>query len=263
MSAERGEESTTAFNGEQPSFQSKHRLDPRPDSPLRPPKVPRVEEDPADEEGEGEMKAKKVQSMNPKPGIQRYLVAVEYIGTRFAGSQQQPNQRTVMGVLQEAFQKFVGQPVSIFCSSRTDAGVHALSNVCHVDVERTSKRKPGEVLQPHEPSIVKRAINHFLQKEGDVTVVDVRSVPSDFHARYKAQERTYYYRMLSGPASLSTFERDRAWHVPEELNLQAMQGACKVLIGKHDFSSFRAAGCQRLPTDLPKHSASGKHTSAL
>lgn len=250
MSDERGEESTTAFNGEQPSFQSKHRLDLRPESPQRSPKVARVDEDPADEGGEGEVKAEKVQSMNPKPRMQRYLVAVEYIGTRFAGSQQQATQRTVMGVLQEAFQKFVGQPVSIFCSSRTDAGVHALSNVCHVDVERISKRKPGEALQPHEPSVVRRAVNHFLQKEGDVTVVDIRNVPSDFHARYKAQERTYYYRLLSGPESLSIFERDRAWQVPKELNLQAMQDACKVLIGKHDFSSFRAAGCQVVSLSL-------------
>ncbi|XP_021845021.2 uncharacterized protein [Spinacia oleracea] len=185
------------------------------DQPQRPPKIPRIEEE------------DQVESMKPpKPGLQRYLVAFEYIGTRFFGSQQQPHQRTAVGVLQDAFEKFVGQPVSISGSSRTDAGVHALSNVCHVDVVRISKRKPGEV------------------REGDIMVIDVRSVPSDFHARYKAQERTYYYRLLSGPESLSTFERDRAWHVLEELNLQAMQEACKVLVGHHDFSSFRAAGCQ-------------------
>uniref|UniRef100_A0A803NCX3 tRNA pseudouridine synthase n=1 Tax=Chenopodium quinoa TaxID=63459 RepID=A0A803NCX3_CHEQI len=186
------------------------------DQPQRPPKVPRIEEEEQQEE--------EVESMKPpKPGLQRYLVAFEYIGTHFSGSQQQRDQRTAVG---NAFQKFVGQPVSVFGSSRTDAGVHALSNVCHVDVERTSKRKPGEV------------------KEGDIMVIDVRSVPSYFHARYKAQERTYYYRLLSGPESLSTFERDRAWHVPDELNLQTMQEACKVLVGHHDFSSFRAAGCQ-------------------
>ncbi|KAF3497319.1 hypothetical protein DY000_02057989 [Brassica cretica] len=125
----------------------------------------------------------------------------------------------------EAFHKFVGQPVKIFCSSRTDAGVHALSNVCHIDVERISKRKPGEVLPPHEPGVVQRAVNHFLQNlsylhcpksvclclvcsvhyrtshqnpygltiqrnDGDVMVTDVRSVPSNYHARYKARERT-------------------------------------------------------------------------
>ncbi|PNX66590.1 tRNA pseudouridine synthase A-like protein, partial [Trifolium pratense] len=128
---------------------------------------------------------------NQERKIQRYLMAIEYIGTRFFGSQKQLTDRTVVGVLEEAFCKFVGQPVSIICSSRTDAGVHALSNVCHVDIERISKRKPGQVLQPHEPAVVRRAVNHFLQKQhGDLMVIDVRCVPSDFHARYKAQERT-------------------------------------------------------------------------
>ncbi|GAV90209.1 PseudoU_synth_1 domain-containing protein [Cephalotus follicularis] len=201
-----------------------------------------------DVEGEEEEESSSIASMPimvPNPRAQRYLVAIEYIGTRFSGSQQQQNCRTAVGVLQDAFHKFIGQPVSIFCSSRTDAGVHALSNVCHVDVERISKRKPGEVLPPHEPGVVKRAVNHFLQKnEGDISVIDVRCVPSDFHARYKARERTYFYLLLSGPEPLSTFEKDRAWHVPEELNVHAMQEACKVLIGCHDFSSFRAAGCQ-------------------
>jgi len=179
------------------------------------------------------------------PRAQRYLVAVEYVGTRFSGSQQQPNQRTVVGVLEEAFQKFIGQPVSIFCSSRTDAGVHALSNVCHVDVERISKRKPGEVLTPHEPGVVKRAVNHFLQRnEGDIMVTDVRCVAPDFHARYKALERTYHYRLLSGPESTSVFEKSSAWHISEDLDIQAMKKACSILVGHHDFSSFRAAGCQ-------------------
>ncbi|XP_050882543.1 uncharacterized protein LOC127085971 isoform X2 [Lathyrus oleraceus] len=166
------------------------------------------------------------QEMNQHRKIQRYLVAIEYIGTRFCGSQKQLTDRTVVGVLE-------------------DAGVHALSNVCHVDIERISKRKPGEVLQPHDPAVVRRAVNHFLQKQnGDLMVIDVRCVPSDFHARYSAQERTYFYRLLSGPEPLSTLEKDRAWHVEEELNLPAMQEACKVLVGHHDFSSFRAAGCQ-------------------
>ncbi|KAE8690761.1 Pseudouridine synthase family protein isoform 2 [Hibiscus syriacus] len=183
--------------------------------------------------------------MSKNPRIQRYLVAIEYIGTRFSGSQQQPNFRTVVDVLEEVFHKFIGQPVSIFCSSRTDAGVHALSNVFHVDVERISKRKPGEVLPPHEPSVVKRAVNHFLQRnDGDISVIDVRCVPNDFHARYKAEERTYFYRLVSGPEPLTAFEKDRVWHVQENLDLYAMQEACKVLVGHHDFSSFRASGCQ-------------------
>ncbi|CAH9116906.1 unnamed protein product [Cuscuta epithymum] len=220
---------------------SKHSLAQRPESPRRPSKIVKFN----DEEAGQSASSMSKKQMNPNPRLQRYLIAIEYIGTRFAGAQQQSNCRTVVGVLEEAFKKFIGQPVSIFCSSRTDAGVHALSNVCHVDVERISKRKPDEVLPPHEPEVVKRAVNHFLQKnEGDVTIIDVCSVAADFHARYKAQERKYFYRILCGPEPLSTFEKDRAWHVPEELDLLAMQQACRVLVGHHDFSSFRAAACQ-------------------
>ncbi|CAN6458415.1 unnamed protein product [Victoria cruziana] len=180
-----------------------------------------------------------------KMGSQRYLVAVEYIGTRFSGSQKQLHCRTVEGVLEDAFQKFIGQPVSISFSSRTDVGVHALSNTFHVDVERISKRKPGEVLPPHEPGIVRRAVNHFLQKnEGDIMLLNVRTIPSNFHARFNAKERIYYYRVLAGEDALSIFEKERAWHVPEKLDLLAMQKACSILVGHHDFSSFRSAGCQ-------------------
>ncbi|KAL9174779.1 hypothetical protein ABFS82_02G073500 [Erythranthe guttata] len=222
----------------------------RPESPQRPSKLAKFDgvdfsgdgEEEEEEEEAGEFAEK---NMVPNPRIQRYLVAIEYLGTRFSGAQQQPTGRTVVGVLEDAFQKFIGQPVSIFCSSRTDAGVHALSNVCHVDIERTSKRKPGEVLPPHEPSVVKSVVNHFLQKnEGDMMVIDVKCVPADFHSRYKAQERTYFYRLLSGMEPLSTFEKNRAWHVPEELDILSMQKACQVLIGRHDFSSFRASACQ-------------------
>ncbi|KAJ7280524.1 hypothetical protein O6H91_Y369900 [Diphasiastrum complanatum] len=147
--------------------------------------------------------------------------------------------------VQAAFNKFVGQSVSSSASSRTDTGVHALKNVCHVDVIRTSKRKPGEVLSPHDPEVVKRAVNHFLQKDaGDLVVVGVRCVAPDFHARFKAKERTYLYRIISVNGIASIFEKDRAWHVTENLNISAMRAACQVLVGHHDFSSFRAAGCQ-------------------
>ncbi|XP_065869516.1 uncharacterized protein [Euphorbia lathyris] len=227
---------------------TKHSLDiPAVESPNRPSKIPKTQNLSEDDEEDDQLQESSAvaEPMSPTPRIQRYLIALEYMGTRFSGSQKQLTCRTVVGVLEEAFHKFIGQPVSVSLSSRTDSGVHALSNVCHVDVERISKRKPGEVLPPHEPAVVRKAVNHFLQKnEGDIMVTDVRCVPSDFHARYKAQERTYFYRLLSGPEPLSIFDKDRAWHVPEELDLLAMQEACKILVGHHDFSSFRATGCQ-------------------
>ncbi|XP_044488204.1 tRNA pseudouridine synthase A [Mangifera indica] len=225
----------------------KQSLNNTPESSQRPVKIQKTVEDQTDNNTEQNPEEEEVnipKPMNQNPKLQRYLVAIEYMGTRFSGSQKQLNCRTVVGVLEEAFYKFIGQPVSVSISSRTDAGVHALSNVCHVDVERISKRRPGEVLLPHEPTVVKKAVNHFLQREGDIMVTDVQCIPPDFHARFKAQERTYFYRLLSGPEPLSIFEKDRAWHVPEELDLHAMQEACKVLLGHHDFSSFRASGCQ-------------------
>ncbi|KAJ9174725.1 hypothetical protein P3X46_013339 [Hevea brasiliensis] len=225
---------------------AKHSLDSASaESPTRPSKISKTQDFRDHDDDELLESSVVTKPMSPNPRLQRYLVAIEYIGTRFSGSQKQLNCRTVVGVLEEAFHKFIGQPVSVSLSSRTDAGVHALSNVCHVDVERISKRKPDEVLPPHEPAVVRRAVNHFLQKnEGDIMVIDVQCVPADFHARFKAQERTYFYRLLSGPEPLSTFEKDRAWHVPEKLDLVAMQEACKILVGHHDFSSFRASGCQ-------------------
>ncbi|KAG0556871.1 hypothetical protein KC19_11G085600 [Ceratodon purpureus] len=184
-----------------------------------------------------------------KAGVQRYLVTVEYMGTRFLGFQRQRDKRTVQGCLEAALEKFVGEPVISAVSSRTDAGVHALANTCHVDIERRSKRKPGEVMPPHDPGVVHRAINHFLHAQknaGDMAVVGVRCVPPGFHCRYKAQERTYHYRLLTGNRQMSIFQKDQAWHVSEELNLESMMEACKVLVGHHNFSSFRATGCQAL-----------------
>lgn len=100
-------------------------------------------------------------------------------------------------------------------------------------------------LTPHEPGVVKRAVNHFLLKsEGDIMVTDVCCVAPDFHARYKSLERTYHYRLLAGPESTSVFEKNSVWHISEDLDIQSMKKACSILVGHHDFSSFRAAGCQ-------------------
>ncbi|GBG79799.1 hypothetical protein CBR_g30061 [Chara braunii] len=184
--------------------------------------------------------------MAPTVRSQRYLLTVEYIGSSFLGWQKQRTGRTVQGVLEEAFEKFVSQPVIISGSSRTDTGVHALGNTAHVEFERTSKRHPGEVLPPHDPTVVKRAVNHFLgqSRPQDVALVDVQCVPSTFHSRFAARERVYCYRMTSSSEPLSIFEQERTWHVPAPLDLQAMKEACALLEGHHDFSSFRASGCQ-------------------
>lgn len=158
-------------------------------------------------------------------------------------------------------------------SSRTDAGVHALDNTMHVDLPpRVSRREPTKALPPHEPHVVASALNHFLKKRGapDVAVTRcVRVDPNAFHARFSATGRTYHYRMHVSPTPPSLFERGRVWHVCSGagdrdaaggsadgchenaghdgrwgLDVDAMRVAAAHLVGTHDFSTFRASGCQ-------------------
>ena len=156
-------------------------------------------------------------------------------------------------------------------SSRTDAGVHALDNTMHVDLPpRVSRREPTKALPPHEPHVVASALNHFLKKRGapDVAVTRcIRVDPNRFHARHSATGRTYHYRMHVSPTPPSLFERGRVWHVCSGagdrplgggaegfyenagdgrwgLDVEAMRLAAAHLVGTHDFSTFRASGCQ-------------------
>ncbi|CAI5500159.1 unnamed protein product [Closterium sp. Naga37s-1] len=131
-------------------------------------------------------------------------------------------------------------------SSRTDAGVHALGNTCHVDIHRVSRRYPGKQVPPWVPKELTRAINHFLQlSAAEASVVAAKEVPLSFHARFQASERTYLYRIHASPSfHPSIFDRNRVWHVPAHLDVHAMRAAAAALCGFHDFSSFRASGCQ-------------------
>ncbi|KAI3964170.1 hypothetical protein MKW92_004198 [Papaver armeniacum] len=219
----------------------------------------------SDEEEEEELQ--KPQIINNNPRMQTYLVAFEYHGGKFFGSQQQAVRRTVIGALQKllvlnhwninlsTFRNFYDEKKPNISETRVLLPSIILIAGCWSSctikclpcrhVERISKRRPGEVLPPYEPEVVRNAVNHYLLKyEGDVAVVDVRCIPADFHARHRALERTYFYRILSGPEPLSTFERGGAWHVEEELDIVAIQKSCRVLVGDHDFSSFRGTGCQ-------------------
>eukprot|EP00850_Spirogloea_muscicola_P019623 SM000195S05270 [mRNA] locus=s195:152427:153375:+ [translate_table: standard] len=118
---------------------------------------------------------------------QRYLLT----RASFAGWARQAGSRTVQGVLDKAVESFIGHPVATTGSSRTDAGVHALGATCHVDLVRSNARRPDRPLPPHEPMVVRKAVNHFLEQAGgDVAVRDVCRVPGDLHARFLARKRT-------------------------------------------------------------------------
>ncbi|XP_066230874.1 tRNA pseudouridine synthase-like 1 isoform X1 [Saccopteryx leptura] len=173
----------------------------------------------------------------------RYLVYFQYVGTDFNGVAAVRGAQRAVGVqnyLEEAAEKLKSVlPVKFIISSRTDAGVHALSNAAHLDVQRRSGQPP------FSPEVLTEALNTHLRHPA-IRVLQAFRVPSDFHARHSATSRTYLYRLATGcprPDQLSVFERNRCWALRADgLDLAAMQEAAQHLLGTHDFSAFQSAG---------------------
>ena len=155
--------------------------------------------------------------------------------------------------MQKALSDFIGKETIVYGSSRTDTGVHGLGNTCHVDLTRRPRdgknginvKSADKDVVPYEPVGLKRALNHRLRLE-QVSVTKVVKVDSEFHARFHAKRRKYFYKIASGDGQLSLFEEGRSWHVHKHLDIDLMRKAAKMLTGLHDFSSFRASGCQAL-----------------
>ncbi|MGF1594344.1 MAG: tRNA pseudouridine(38-40) synthase TruA [Kiloniellaceae bacterium] len=161
----------------------------------------------------------------------RYKITVEYDGGGFVGWQRQANGPSVQAALEEAIQGFCGETVLVEGAGRTDAGVHALSQVAHFDLAKETT-----------PDTVMAAVNFHL-KPAPVAVLSAEVVADDFHARFSAVRRAYLYRIVNRRAPLA-LERGRAWFVPQPLDDGAMHTAAQVLVGHHDFTSFRAGECQ-------------------
>ena len=161
----------------------------------------------------------------------RYKLTIEYDGTDISGWQRQDDAPSVQGYIEAAVQRFSGEDVTIHCAGRTDAGVHALAQIAHVDLQ-----KEWSDYQ------VQHAINFHLHSE-QVRVVAAEQVTEEFHARFSATHRRYFYRLINRRAPLA-LERGRAWHVAKPLDAALMQEAAKHLIGHYDFSTFRDSQCQ-------------------
>jgi tRNA pseudouridine38-40 synthase len=161
----------------------------------------------------------------------RYKLLIEYDGTPFAGWQIQAADVTVQGVLAAAVTAFSGDAVAIQGAGRTDAGVHALGQVAHLDLKRE-----------WDTDTVRDAINAHLRPH-PVAVLSAERVADDFDARFSAIKRHYRYRIVNRRADLA-LERARAWRVPRRLDEAAMHAAAQRLVGRHDFTTFRAAECQ-------------------
>lgn len=161
----------------------------------------------------------------------RYKLTLEYDGTDFVGWQRQENGLGVQQALEEAVTAFCGEVSRLHVAGRTDAGVHARGQVAHVDIARET-----------DAGTVRDALNAHLRGHA-VVVLDAGEVSEDFHARFSATERAYLYRIINRRAPL-TVDKGLAWWVPSLIDTDAMDAAAKVLLGKHDFSTFRAAECQ-------------------
>jgi tRNA pseudouridine38-40 synthase len=160
----------------------------------------------------------------------RIALGVEYAGTAFCGWQYQPHARTVQEELQKAVSKVANHEVEVFAAGRTDTGVHALNQVVHFDTE-SQRSQRGWLL----------GINANLPK--DVSVNWVRPVSEEFNARFSAIKRSYRYLILNR-LSRSAVHHQRMWWHYHPLDIERMRAAAAQLIGRHDFSAFRASECQ-------------------
>ncbi|MBV9863251.1 MAG: tRNA pseudouridine(38-40) synthase TruA [Alphaproteobacteria bacterium] len=161
----------------------------------------------------------------------RYCLTIEYDGTGLVGWQRQANGLSVQQALETAVTRFCGEQATVFGAGRTDAGVHALAQIAHVDLARDM---PAEV--------VRNALNHHLRPHA-ISVTAVVLAAADFDARLWARQRVYVYRILNRRAP-PALDRDRVWHVAAPLDLEAMRDGARPLVGHHDFSTFRDSLCQ-------------------
>lgn len=161
----------------------------------------------------------------------RYKLSIEYDGTDLFGWQKQPEGNTGQNYLEAAIKLFCGEEVNTICAGRTDSGVHARGQVAHIDLSKD-----------HADFQVMQAINFHLVNT-PVAVVKAEKVSDDFNARFSAIRRRYFYRIINRSARL-TIDQDRAWLVHKPLDATTMHEAAQLLVGTHDFTTFRDTLCQ-------------------
>ncbi|WP_132251992.1 tRNA pseudouridine(38-40) synthase TruA [Methylobacterium segetis] len=161
----------------------------------------------------------------------RYKLVIEYDGAPFCGWQRQAEDLTVQGAIEAAVRRFSGEDARLTCAGRTDAGVHAIHQVAHLDLAKAWRT-----------DTVRDALNAHLRPL-PVAILSAEIVGPDFDARHSAIRRHYRYRILNrrSPAALT---RAHVWHVPWPIDAELMGAAARRLLGRHDFTAFRAAECQ-------------------
>lgn len=167
--------------------------------------------------------------------MHRWKLTIEYDGTPFSGWQRQESGiPSVQQTIEDAIRTFCQNETTLHVAGRTDAGVHARGQVAHVDLD-FGKRT-------YAPSEIVKGLNACLRPH-PVSILQAEIVPPDFHARFGATEKLYTYTIFNRPAP-PTMDRHQCWHIFHPLDVDAMRAGAAHLIGKHDFTSFRAADCQ-------------------
>ncbi len=161
----------------------------------------------------------------------RFALTIEFDGTPFQGFQRQKHGPSVQQAIEEALHRITGEDTGVHSAGRTDTGVHALAMRAHVDVAKDLT-----------PFRLMEALNAQLRPQ-PIAVLACEEVPDDWHARFSCTGRRYLYRILNRRAP-TTFLRDRVWQVAPKLDVDAMHSAAQVLVGRHDFTTFRSVGCQ-------------------
>ena len=161
----------------------------------------------------------------------RYKLTIEYDGTGLVGWQRQANGPSVQAAIEAALTAITGTQIPIRGAGRTDAGVHALGQVAHADLARDWR-----------PDVLRDALNAHL-KPGRIAIISAEPVPDTFDARFSAIRRHYVYKIINRRPPLA-LEAGRAWQVKRKLDTDAMHAAAQVLVGRHDFSTFRDTQCQ-------------------
>ena len=167
----------------------------------------------------------------------RYKLTIEYKGTNFIGWQKQKKGFSIQGTIEKAAKNFLQSEVDLTVAGRTDAGVHAEAQVAHLDIFKKLKIKN-----------IFFGLNFYLSKEKfgeDISIKKVNKVDANFNARFGAKKKIYKYKIYNNK-SRSPMHAFNTWWVSQKLNIVDMKKASKYLLGNHDFSSFRAAGCQAL-----------------
>lgn len=167
--------------------------------------------------------------------MQTFKITVAYDGTDFIGWQRQPAGTSIQGLIEDAVRELDGRAVTVIGAGRTDAGVHALAQVAAFALERAI-----------EPGTLVRAINFRLPPS--VRVLTAEPASDSFHARFDAKTKTYRYRIWNAEV-LSPFERPYAWHIIDQLDVDAMRAAAGLLDGRHDFASFQGTGSDAATTE--------------